>query len=181
MEARTAIKNESDKQKAERIYKQYHKLMIYVSRQMIKDEHHVLDVVHDAFVKIMNNLHKIDESNPQKTRSYIVTICRNVCIDFLNKTNKESIDAIDNDSDDFVDPEGGVLDKFTSAESVELIMSLIDKIKPEYAELLKLKIILQCDDKELAKHIGISHDNLRKRLSRARKSLKDLIKKEGKK
>lgn len=48
--------------------------MFYVANQILQDEFLAEDAVHKAFIKIYDSLHKIDENNCRKTRSFLVIV-----------------------------------------------------------------------------------------------------------
>ena len=57
------VENENDRNKTERLYKQYKYLIFSEANKILQDKHLAEDAVHQSFIKIINNLHKIDENN----------------------------------------------------------------------------------------------------------------------
>ena len=74
----TTIENFSDRFKIERLYMCYRNLMYKEAPEIVQNPHSAEDAVSESFVRIIKNLHKIDEQNRPKTRSFLVIICRNV-------------------------------------------------------------------------------------------------------
>ena len=58
----------------DRIYLKYKALMFYTANKILHNEQDAEDAVHMAFIKIAENIEKIDALDCPKTRSYIVTI-----------------------------------------------------------------------------------------------------------
>ena len=85
------IESEEDKSKFEQIYNTHKQTMFYVANRIIKDQYLAEDIVHQAFLKIIDNLDKINEINCHKTRSFIVIIVQNLSIDFYRKRKREDI------------------------------------------------------------------------------------------
>ena len=74
----TTIENFSDRFKIERLYMCYRNLMYKEALEIVQNPHSAEDAVSESFVRIIKNLHKIDEQDRPKTRSFLVIICRNV-------------------------------------------------------------------------------------------------------
>ena len=72
------IENFHDRLKTERLYLSYRKLMYKEAFEIVQNRHCAEDAVSESFVRIIDNLHKIDEQDCLKTRSFLVIICRNV-------------------------------------------------------------------------------------------------------
>lgn len=66
------INTEDDKSKFILIYEKYCKLMFYIANQILNDSWLAEDAVHDAFVNVIKNLHKIEDVNCNKTKSFIL-------------------------------------------------------------------------------------------------------------
>ncbi len=77
-------KNEKEKTKIEQIYSQYYKLLLYIAMEMLHDQIIAEDAVHEAFVKIIKNIGKINLDKPKETKRYIVVIIERTCLDILS-------------------------------------------------------------------------------------------------
>jgi len=84
------IESEEDKDKFEELYKTYKQLMFYTANNILKDVDLAEDAVHQAFLRIINHLDKIDEINCRKTKGFIVTIIEHVSIDIYRKRKREN-------------------------------------------------------------------------------------------
>lgn len=72
----TTIENFSDRLKIERLYMCYRSLMYKEALEIVQNSHSAEDAVSESFVRIIKNLHKIDEQNRPKAQSFLVIICR---------------------------------------------------------------------------------------------------------
>ncbi len=61
------IENNTHKLKFENLYRDYRQLMFYKANEILQDKHLAEDAVHQAFIRIIQNLDKIDENNCHKT------------------------------------------------------------------------------------------------------------------
>lgn len=164
------IDDQEDKNKFERLYKAYYKLLFYVANKILKDEHLSEDAVHNTFLKVLENLDKIDEVNCHKTRSLLVVITKNHSINLYNRQKNHPIIPLDENV--YAGNEAAVhLDTDTADELTDAILKLPDM----YRSVLTLKYVQGFSNKEIANMLEISEANVRKRLERARKMIIEII------
>src|SRR5690554_7946472 len=69
--------------------------MFYVANRILKDEYLSEDVVHQAFLRIIDNLSKIDNIDCHKTKGFIVVIVEHIAIDYYRKRKHENYISFD--------------------------------------------------------------------------------------
>lgn len=162
------ITDEDDRIKAEILYYRYRNLMYKVSYSILQDKYLAEDAINEAFIRIIKNLHKIDEEDCPKTRNFLVIICRNVSINIYNLRNKikeyEYLEELAEDAN-VIDPEEVVINKECLGRMAKAISELDDK----YRDVLILRRVYDMSAEEVAGMLGITADNVRKRLQRAKK------------
>ncbi|RRH15882.1 RNA polymerase sigma factor, partial [Clostridioides difficile] len=84
--------------KFEEIYIKYKKLMFYVANQILKDDVLAEDAVHSSFLKIIDNLDKVNDVNSPKTKGFVVIIVKRISINIYNRRKKEEISNINDDN-----------------------------------------------------------------------------------
>ena len=89
------IETEENKSKFEQIYKKYKQIMFFVANMILKDEYLAEDAVHQAFLRIIDNLDKIYKIDCHKTKGFIVIIVENIAIDFYRKRKREKTISFD--------------------------------------------------------------------------------------
>ncbi len=162
-----------DKRKFEQIYLGYKKVMYFTAYRILNDSFEAEDVVHNAFLRIMDNLDKIDMNDCHKTKSFVVIIVENIAIDTYRKrqrANSVSYDELDNC---FI-----CADVFDIDEAID-VRSALSKLPIEYESILRLKYSHRCSSSEIAKILHISESNVRQRISRAKKKLSELLELKG--
>lgn len=167
------IEAEEDKRKFERIYDSYKQTMFYAANRILKNHHTAEDAVHQAFLRLINHLDKINENDCHKTRAFLVVITEHIAIDIyrkLKRANTLSFDELEIYIADNSPPEYEVIDNVSSA---------IDSLPVNYSTVLRLKFSQGYNDSEIAQILDITEDNVRQRISRARKKLKQLLQKES--
>ena len=75
------IETPEEKTVFEQIYLEYRGLMYHVAYEILHNEQEAENAVHQAFVKIAENIKKIEDPLCPKTRSYVVTIVEHQAID----------------------------------------------------------------------------------------------------
>jgi len=128
------------------------------------------DAVHSAFEKIIENIKKIDDVSCPKTASYCVTISRNVSLNMLRSEHRKKFV----DADDFYEniaDNTNIEDEVLRKIEAELLIDKISKLPDSYREIIYLYYADGYSNKEIAKILGLSYDNARKRLQRAKNQL----------
>ena len=68
------LETPEEKSLFEQIYLEYRGLMYHVAYEILHNDQDAEDAVHQAFVKIVENIKKIDDPVCPKTHGYVVTI-----------------------------------------------------------------------------------------------------------
>ena len=171
------IENEDDRHKAAEIYRLFSSTMLYVARSILKDMRLAEDAVSEAFVKIITNLEKINLEDCYKTKGYVVIIVRHTALTLLKQQKRDNTVPFE-DYVDYADSEEPVFAAISIAEACTKITDAITGLHKNYADILYLKFELDCSAEEISKILGISMENVRMRLSRARKALKAALREE---
>ena len=172
------IENEEDRDKVTEIYRLYSGTMLYIANSILKEIYLAEDAVSEAFLKIIDNLEKIDIVDCYRTRGFAVIIVRNVAIDMLRKQEKKQVVSFEEYGED-IGYEELAFDNITVKEACDKIMGCIEGLRKDYSDILYLKLEFDCSYEEIGKILNISPENAKMRLFRARKSLMKKLNKEG--
>lgn len=167
------IESVEDKRKFERLYNQYKQLMFYIANKILRDHYLSEDAVHQSFIRIMNNLDKIDELDSRKTKAFIVVIVENIAIDFYRKRRRENKVSFD-EIELFIGSEDNLGD-FILSDIEESILGL----PINYSTVLRLKYSQGYNNEEISEILNISEDNVRQRISRGKKRLEEILNGKG--
>lgn len=161
---------EEDISKLELLYNTYRQRMFYVANNILKDNHLAEDAVHMAFLRIIDNLNKINDVKSHKTKGLIVIIVKNISIDIYrnNKREREKIELLEREI------------SINSNEHVELsglseLEIAISKLPENYRQVILLKFSHHFSDNEIGDILKIKPDNVRKRISRGKEKLKSIL------
>ena len=152
--------------KAERLYNTYGRMMYKTAFDILGDSHLSEDAVHESFVRIIKIIDRVEEENTERTKSFLVIISRNVSLDILRKRKKET------EAEDIPDPSPGiVINRDTLKRTAEAIRAL----DPKYRDVLLAVRVHNLSRMETAEMFGISEETVKKRLTRAKEKLKEVI------
>lgn len=144
--------------------------MLNCAYNILKDYSLAEDAVHNAFLRILKNIKKLDDPDDFKSRGYCVVTVENIAKTMYNKEHKVKLTE---------------LGDYKSAVSVEQIAeddSFVEKLTGEIAELpdiyrqvIILKYFNELSDKDISEALNIRITTVRKRLLRGKKLLKNRI------
>ena len=126
-------------------------------------------VYFSAFVKIAENIQKIDVPVCQKTQNYVVTIVENKAID-LYRANKRKHSSL------YLDEISGIDIEATQVHGLAACMA---KLTPRYRQIILLKYYHGFTCKEIAKQLDITETNAIKLDQRAKNKLLQICREEG--
>lgn len=166
------IDTPDDKDKFEHLYKTYRKLLFYVAKKILKDDYLAEDAVHNTFLKVIENMEKINEVDCHKTRSLLVIMTRNQCINIYNCQKSHPMLPLD-------ETLSAGNEIAASAEDADELMRAVLKLPELYRGPMTLKYVQGFSNREIAVILDITEPNVRKRLQRARKMILEILQKEG--
>ena len=157
------IDSPEEQSKFEKIYLTYKGLMYHTAYKVLNNEEDAEDAVHNAFVKIAENISKIGE------QVYVVTIVENKAID-LYRANQRKSKVI------YLDEISGIS---VDENQVHGLAACMAKLSPRYRQVILLKYYHGFSCREIAKQLNITEANAIKLDQRAKNRLLQLCKEEG--
>ena len=163
------IETPEDRDKFEVIYTEYKGLMHHIAYDILRNRQDAEDAVHNAFVKIAENITKIGDPDCPKSKAYIVTIIETKAIDIYRRKQRYPVVPLDENT-------VGIEVSYTGSSD---LAKCIAKLPPRYRHILTLKYRHGYDNHEIARILGISLANAIKLDQRAKTRLRELCEKEG--
>lgn len=162
------IETAEDRSKFETVYLNYKDAMYHIAYKILNHPEDAEDAVHQAFVKVAENITKISEPVCPKTSRYIVIITETTAIDMLRRKTRHPVLGLDEvkgiqvecDGDDVLAPH---------------ILQLPDKQR----KVLWLKYYHGYTSHEIAKILNITYASVIKIDQRAKQKLREIYAKEG--
>ena len=163
------LETPEEKSKFEQLYLEYKGLMFHVAYEILHNEQDAEDAVHQAFVKIAENIKKIDDPICPKTHSYVVTIVENKAIDQYRKQQKhQTVELIEE-----------IQGTNAHYEGDNDLTKCILKLPARYREMILLRYHHGYTVREIAKIMGLSLQAAIKLDQRAKNKLKKLCEEAG--
>ena len=163
------IESEEDRTKFEILYTEYKDWMGTIAFSILHNKQDAEDAVHNAFVKVAENIKKVDDPLSKMTRSYIVTIIETKSIDIYRKKQRHPEVPISEE-------DIGIHFDYASCGD---LAKCISQLPAQYRAVLTLKYRHGYNSREIAKILKISEHNAIKIDQRAKAKLKELCIKEG--
>lgn len=153
------------------LYEKYNKLVMWISMQKLNGRTDLAEeCVQETFLYIAKNFDKIKDAEPDSAKSYIATVAEGFAIKCYKREHKIISVSFEEDYTQNESTEAE-LSAFDSAELSDTINGLEDEDK----NLLWLKYVYGLSSREMAEIYGVSDALIRKRISAARKRLKELM------
>ncbi|NLO67637.1 MAG: sigma-70 family RNA polymerase sigma factor [Bacteroidales bacterium] len=153
----------------------------YMLLKMVHNKDDAEDLTIEAFGKAFKNLKSYEPEYAFST--WLFRIANNNAIDHIRRQRNKtiSIDSQGRNSDDdnpvqlqsdFADPEEEMIRKQKS----DLLLAVVDQLKPRYSELIKLRYFSQYSYEEIAAKLNLPMGTLKAQLFRAKELLYNIIK-----
>ena len=171
------IDSPEEKSKFEQLYMEYRELLLRVARSILPNEADAEDVLHQAFLRIANNMSKIGEVSSHQTRNFLVIIVRGLALNLYNE-QRRVIDLPFEDLDEMKDPL--VLeDQIAKQFGYEALRHALERLPLIHRDVLYLMYFEELSVKEIARFLFLPENTVKKRLERARQALKKTLLEEG--
>ena len=172
------LNTQQEKDKFISLYKMYFQPLYRTAFEMLKDHAASEDIVHETFLRLIDNIDKVDEQEPMKTWNYLAAIVRHLCIDSIRKQKKTILHDMEADdiwtvSDDDIEA------AFIGKEMTELVKKLIQQMDYPYKQVLLLQYYNKMKGSDIAKTLDLKPENVRQIAKRAKAQLKKLLKERG--
>ena len=142
----------------------------------LRDQNLLEDALQATFYKIVKNIHKIGDVNSKETKNYLYCIAHTTSIDFLKekKLRECTLEPYDDDVIDRID-EFHAKEILADVGMSDDLEACIDKLSESDKDIIALKYGEMWSCADIAEHLEISEEAVRKRLSRARMRLAAMI------
>ena len=133
------------------------------------------DAVQDVFLKLWKMRDKLSEYD--NIQAFTMTVTRNHCLDRLRKKKMEYFD--DTSMDDARTSDMNLEDRMENMERFRIITDIISNLPENYRSVIQLRDIDGYEYEEIARKLNTDISNLRVILSRARKMVREKLKKKN--
>ncbi|MGM9533097.1 RNA polymerase sigma factor [Intestinibacter sp.] len=162
--------------RVERLCRQYTNYIAKIAKSLFDDEKLVEDVVQITYLKIAENIDKIEEIDSNNMKSYINSIVKNVARDIykINKKEENKIDKLKRSLE-----HGDIAIKNKSLEEEVFLKiyleGILDCLEEDEKKMILLKQVYGYKNKEIAKIFKLKEKNTSKKLNNIKLKLKKEI------
>ncbi len=179
---RQAVDHGDQKAYAE-LMKHYKDSLYFMLLKMTNDPNDADDLTLEAFGKAFKNLQQYTPDYAFST--WLFKIASNNCIDYLRKKKKNTFSM----NQGFVQEEGNELannlpsntldpeENFIKKQKANLMREVVEKLKPHYRKLIKLRYFQEYTYEEIAAELELPLGTVKAQLFRAREFLYNILKK----
>lgn len=168
-------KRGSDKEKLRAIYETYKNRMYIVACRVLDDPYKAEDAVHETFIAIEKNLHKLSDIDSVSTASYVIKAARNTALNMAKKQQRESVLPLEEIREQGEDV---LLDEICSKENIKTVVNAILSLDEKYRDVLSLYYLNELTVNEIAVSLSRKESTVKQQLVRGRRILINNIEKE---
>ena len=172
------IDTEEAKDKVIFIYENFYPFMCYSAGEVLgHNKPDVEDAVHNAMLKLIENIDLIDLSDVKKVKNLCGIVAKNKARDHCKLRDNQTIaldDTVDT-SDDYSNPD----DIVVIEESCGIILEAIHDLDDTYRDVCVLKYVHGYKIREISAILALPQNTVSTRLSRAKQLLKKALRKES--
>lgn len=163
--------SEEEPRAQELLYRRYFSFAMSVCIRYTRDQFEAMEIVNDSYMKVLGNIGDYDGSKP--FRSWYGRILVNSAIDNYRRSEKHTSHLQISDMEATEEQEPTVNAELSANE----ILSLFNRLPDNYRLTFNLYEIEGYSHEEIGQMLDISTSTSRSNLSRAKKMLRDLYKK----
>ena len=165
------------------LMERYRDSIYFMLFRMVSNRDDADDLTIEAFGKAFSRLKQYQPNYAFST--WLFKIASNNCIDFIRKEKKKKLVSLDNsfeneDGDrlsidvraDALDPEETVI----KAQKVKMMREVVEKLKPRYRDLIKLRYFDELSYEEIAVELKLPLGTVKAQLFRARDFIANMMK-----
>lgn len=165
----SAAEPETNWSKFEIIYREYRNLMFYVANRILQNDQDAEDTVHQAFLKIIEVLDKIEVPVCPQTKGFVVTVTERKAIDLYRSRSRKPVEPLE-EREEYTpsgDPDA-VVDRIQIAQAIAALPA-------RYREVLLLRYDNGYSVPEIAQLLSMTQASVKKTIQRAKGRLEAIL------
>ncbi len=156
------------------IYDQYYQRVRRFILHTVRNEWVADDLVQETFLRINNNLENL--KNTGKLQAWIFKIAYNICRDYFRQQGKAANLGLEEISENTAPPRLPTIQKeLEQGQMRSCVFGLVNHLPESLRAVIILSDVSEFSQREIAEIMGITVQNVKIRLHRARKKLKALL------
>jgi RNA polymerase sigma factor (sigma-70 family) len=131
------------------------------------------DIVQDTLIKVWNK--REEWSEIESIEAFSLTICRNLALDRLKKAENQN-DSLDETPTERADQASNPYEEMIQKDRISLVRRLVDGLPEKQRSCMQLRDFEGKPYKEIATILGISEEQVKVNIFRARQTIKQRFK-----
>lgn len=148
----------------DKLFRTYFAGLVLYAHNIIKEDAIAKDIAQDSFIKLWK--HRAAIKKAEAAKSYLYTVVRNACIDYINKQARWTT-SVKNWQPDSQQIENGYDEQIVHAETMRIIFQAAENLPPVMREVFRLYYVEGKTYKEISELYGTKEDTIRKQRRRA--------------
>lgn len=161
------------------IYKEHRDEMFFIAYGILHNRSDAEDVVHEAFLSLIDHVNKIIDKEPYQIWYYMKTTIKHKSYNIYRQRHLHEEVELDETWMQEKDTEKGPELLMEDFELKEAMSGLLKQLKTPYQEVLALQYYHEMSAIEIAEEMGKTPDNIRHISMRAKRKLQSLMKENG--
>lgn len=163
-----AKNNEAKEQIVSQWYREYSRLLLKKSYEILGDYHMAKDMVQETFIKIIKNFEKVNNLSEAARSVYFVSINKTVCLDYIRKYKTEEYYTKKLSEDKYVSNMNPIaIDIYANSELLVDLERGLAQLQERDVILIIAKYVWSMSEKEIAELLGIKPQNVHSYVKRA--------------
>ena len=172
------LDTEEEKITFEELYHTYKGKMFSLANSILKNHHNAEEAVSNAFFTAAKNFRTLASLTAVQQGAYLKITVKNAAIDIYRKEKNQNTSPIE-EIENFGDVSDDVSDEVLSEMNYNSVVEAIRSLPENYAEPLYLYHVHDMSIKNIAEHLYVSEETVKKRLQRARQKLRTILEEQG--
>lgn len=160
------------------LYDQYQAAMYNICLRMLKHEEDATDAFQETFVKVYQNISKVENAN--LLPAWIKKICINTCLQMIEKKKRIRWEELDESPALFnVNDEADLVREEEFEANIQKIQKAVFELPEKYRIVFNLYAIEDYSHEEISKMLGIANATSRSQYMRAKQKIFEILKTNG--
>ena len=168
------IEDDNDRRFVAELYIRYQSAMYRKAWGILKDDSYAEEALHDAMLKVIRYLDRVRAVPREELLPYLLIIAQTAAINLYNKVRRDRNAALGYGSDwaESLPDDGDCIEGLLiRQEQADLLKECLKMLPQREIDLLNYYYTLELPPKEIARMTGLTPENVRKIISRAKKKV----------
>ncbi|MCX4377535.1 MAG: sigma-70 family RNA polymerase sigma factor [Lachnospiraceae bacterium] len=166
-----ALIEECDKEKFERLYYTYNKMMFEIANSILCNVSLADETVQDCMLKLANSITELPNIPSESAKALIISMVKNKARNNLKAEHYDKVEPMDENQ-----IPDTVMSDISFALRYKELIEMVNTLEQQYREVLVMRLVNGLSVNEISEKLDLPYRTVETRIFRARKKLKDRLK-----